>query len=186
MDYQLQVITLSVSDVDKATAFYTQRAGFTLDVDYRPASDFRVVQLTPPGSACSVQIGTGLTDAPPGSARATYLAVTDIEAAHRELTARGVTVSGIRHKSPIDDWKGGFRPVLTRSAATMPASPTSPTRTATPGSSRRSATGRRKEPAAASPRTDRHRRRHTQTVPGVPEPFGPPGARPRPAHAGPG
>jgi catechol 2,3-dioxygenase-like lactoylglutathione lyase family enzyme len=62
MDYQLQVVTLSVGDVDKATEFYTKQAGFTLDVDYRPASDFRVVQLTPPGSACSVQIGTGLTD----------------------------------------------------------------------------------------------------------------------------
>ena len=110
MDYQLQVITLPVSDVDQAAAFYTQRAGFTLDVDYHPAPGFRVVQLTPPGSACSIQIGTGLTIAPPGSSRATYLAVTDIQAAHRELTARGVTVSGIRHKSPIDDWKGGYEP----------------------------------------------------------------------------
>jgi catechol 2,3-dioxygenase-like lactoylglutathione lyase family enzyme len=110
MDYQLQVITVSVSDVDRAAAFYTQQAGFTLDVDYHPASGFRVMQLTPPGSACSVQIGTGLTDAPPGSARAIYLAVTDIEAARQELTGRGVTVSGIRHKSPVDDWTGGFRP----------------------------------------------------------------------------
>ena len=110
MDYPLQVITLSVSDFDKAAAFYTQQAGFTLDVDYHPAPGFRVVQLTPPGSACSIQIGTGLTDAPPGSARATYLAVTDIETAHRELTGRGVAVSGIRHKSPIDDWKGIYEP----------------------------------------------------------------------------
>ena len=110
MDYLLQVITLAVSDVDKAAAFYAQQAGFTLDVDYHPASDFRVVQLTPPGSACSIQIGAGLTDAPPGSASATYLAVTDIEAAHRELTRRGVTVSDIRHKSPIGDWKGGWQP----------------------------------------------------------------------------
>ena len=109
IDYQLQVITLSVSDVDEAKAFYTQQAGFTLDVDYHPASGFRVVQLTPPGSACSVQIGVGLTDVPPGSARATYLAVSDIEAAHRELTGRGVTVSGIRHKSPIGHWKGGWQ-----------------------------------------------------------------------------
>jgi len=110
MEYQLQVITLPVSDVDKAVAFYTGQAGFTLDVDYHPAPGFRVVQLTPPGSACSIQIGTGLTDAPPGSARATCVAVTDIQAAHQELTARGVTVSGIRHKSPIDDWKGGYEP----------------------------------------------------------------------------
>ena len=110
MDYLLQVITLSVSDVDEATAFYTQQAGFTLDVDYRPARGFRVVQLTPPGSACSVQIGTGLTDALRGSARATYLVVTDIEAARKELTGRGVTVSDVRHKSPVEDWTGGFRP----------------------------------------------------------------------------
>ena len=110
MDYQLQVVTLPVNDVDKAAAFYTQQAGFALDVDYHPAPGFRVVQLTPPGSACSIQIGAGLTDAPSGSARATYLAVTDIEAAHQELAGRGVTVSGIRHKSPIDDWKGAYEP----------------------------------------------------------------------------
>ena len=110
MDYKLQVITVSVSDVDKAAAFYAEQAGFTLDVDYHPAPGFRVVQLTPPGSACSIQFGAGLTDAPPGSARATYLAVTDIEAAHQELTARGVMVSGIQHKSPIGEWKGGYEP----------------------------------------------------------------------------
>lgn len=110
MDYQLQVVTLSVRDVDKAAAFYTEQAGFILDVDYHPAPGFRVVQLTPPGSACSVQLGVGLTDTPPGSARATYLAVTDIEAAHRELTGRGVPVSAVRHKSPADDWRGGWAP----------------------------------------------------------------------------
>jgi catechol 2,3-dioxygenase-like lactoylglutathione lyase family enzyme len=108
MDYAIQVITLSVTDVDKAAAFYTQQAGFTLDVDYHPASNFRVVQLTPPGSACSVQIGVGLTDSPAGSARATCLVVTDIEAARRELIGRGVAVSDVRHKSPVEDWKGGF------------------------------------------------------------------------------
>jgi hypothetical protein len=59
------VITLSVTDVDKAAAFYAQQVGFALDVDYHPAGDFRVVQLTPPGSACSVQVGVGLTDVPP-------------------------------------------------------------------------------------------------------------------------
>ena len=110
MDYQIQVITVPVSDVDEALAFYTQQAGFALDVDYHPAPGFRVVQLTPPGSACSVQIGAGLTDAAPGSARAAYLAVTDIEAARQELTRRGVKVSDIRHKSPIDGWTGGWQP----------------------------------------------------------------------------
>ena len=110
MDYQIQVVTVPVTDVDQAAAFYTQQAGFALDVDYHPAGDFRVVQLTPPGSACSVQFGVGLTDAAPGSARGTYLAVTDIEAARCELAERGVKVSAIRHKSPVDDWKGGWQP----------------------------------------------------------------------------
>ena len=110
MDYQIQVITVPVSDVDEALAFYTRQAGFTLDVDYYPATGFRVVQFTPPGSACSVQIGTGLTDAAPGTVRNTYLAVTDIEAARTELTEGGVTISPIRHKSPVDDWRGGFQP----------------------------------------------------------------------------
>jgi catechol 2,3-dioxygenase-like lactoylglutathione lyase family enzyme len=85
MDCQIQVVTVPVTDVDRASDFYTQQAGFVLDVDYHPVPGFRVVQLTPPGSACSIQIGTGLTNAPPGSARAIYLAVTDIEAARREL-----------------------------------------------------------------------------------------------------
>ena len=110
MEYHLDVITLPVSDVDRAAAFYVEKAGFTLDVDYHPSADFRVVQLTPPGSTCSIQIGTGLTEAPPGSTRSTYLIVSDIEAAHRELSARGVDVSEVRHKAPIDDWKGGWRP----------------------------------------------------------------------------
>ena len=110
MDYQLQVITLSVSDVDEAAAFYTRQAGFTLDVDYHPVPGFRVVQLTPPGSACSVQLGAGLTDAAPGSARATCLVVADIEAARAELVARGVKVSDIRHKSPVETWAGGWAP----------------------------------------------------------------------------
>ena len=110
MDYRIEVITLPVSDVDAAVRFYTERAGFTLDVDYRPNSRFRVVQLSPPGSACSVQLGVGLTDATPGSARTTVLVVTDIEAARRELTGRGLAVSPIRHKSAIDDWQGDYSP----------------------------------------------------------------------------
>ena|SRR6266850_3127205 len=109
MDYRLEVITLPVSDVDAAVRFYTERAGFTLDVDYRPNSRFRVVQLTPPGSSCSVQLGVGLTDAKPGSARTTVLVVTDIEAARRELTRRGLAVSPIRHKASTD-WQGDYSP----------------------------------------------------------------------------
>ncbi|MFJ1767046.1 VOC family protein [Amycolatopsis sp. NPDC088138] len=113
MDYRIEVLTLPVADVDRAARFYTEQAGFTLDVDYRPNEEFRVVQLTPPGSACSIQFGTGLTDAAPGSARAGYLVVADIEAAHRELAGRGVPVGAIRHKKTVDrqaDWQGDFAP----------------------------------------------------------------------------
>ena len=75
------MITLPVSDVDRALRFYVDQVGFTLDVDYSPNGDFRVVQVTPPGSSCSIQIGNGLTDAPAGSVRNVYLVVTDLEAA---------------------------------------------------------------------------------------------------------
>jgi hypothetical protein len=110
MDYKLEVLTLPVSDVDRAVAFDTEKAGFVLDIDYHPSLDFRVVQLTPPGSGCSIQIGVGLTDAPPGSARTTYLTVADIELARRCLSERGVNVSLVRHKSPIDEWQGDWEP----------------------------------------------------------------------------
>jgi catechol 2,3-dioxygenase-like lactoylglutathione lyase family enzyme len=110
MKFQLEVVTLAVTDVDRAAAFYTQGVGFVLDVDYCPTPDFRVVQLTPPGSACSIQIGVGLTDASPGSARLTYLAVTDIEAARQQLAENGVAVSPVRHKSPIEKWTGDCKP----------------------------------------------------------------------------
>lgn len=107
MDYRIEVITLPVSDVDRARRFYVEQLGFALDVDYQPNDRFRVVQLTPPGSACSVQLGVGLTDAAPGSARTTYLVVTDIQAAHRELTVRGAPVGPIRHKAGTD-WQGDY------------------------------------------------------------------------------
>src|SRR5258708_33335544 len=110
MDSRLEVIILPVSDVDAAGRFYTERAAFTLDADYRPNSRFRVIQLPPPGSSCSVQFGAGLTDAKPGSARTTVLVVTDIEAARRELTGRGLAISPIRHKAAIDDWQGDYSP----------------------------------------------------------------------------
>lgn len=109
MDYRIEVLTLPVADVDRAARFYVEQVGFALDVDYRPHDEFRVVQLTPPGSACSIQFGTGLTDAAPGSARAGYLVVADLEAAHRELSTRGVPVSEIRHKKSAD-WQGDFAP----------------------------------------------------------------------------
>jgi len=106
--FSVEVITLPVSDVDRALRFYVDRVGFTLDVDYAPNDAFRVVQLTPPGSACSIQIGKGLTNAVAGSVRNVYLVVTDLEAARGRLLERGVEVSAIRHKVPIDAWNGGF------------------------------------------------------------------------------
>jgi catechol 2,3-dioxygenase-like lactoylglutathione lyase family enzyme len=110
MEFALEVVTVPVSDVDRSLAFYTGQLGFTLDVDYGPAADFRVVQVTPPGSACSAQFGVGLTDAQPGSLRGIYLVVDDLERAHRELTARGVPVGELRHKTPKATWAGAFRP----------------------------------------------------------------------------
>ncbi|MET8248658.1 VOC family protein [Streptomyces sp. NPDC005202] len=110
MECKLEVVILPVSGVDRSLAFYTERLGFRLDVDYGPSPDFRVVQLTPEGSACSVQIGVGLTDAEPGSVRGLYLVVPDLEAARAELVDRGVDVGEIKHKAPVDTWKGGFAP----------------------------------------------------------------------------
>ena len=97
MDFKLELVLVPVSDVDRAKAFYLERAGFTLDVDHRAGDEFRVVQLTPPGSACSISIGVGITDAAPGSYRGTHLVVTDIERAREELVARGVEVSPVKH-----------------------------------------------------------------------------------------
>ena len=92
----VEVITLPVSDVERALRFYVDQVGFTLDVDYSPNDAFRVVQLTPPGSSCTIQIGSEFTDAPVGSLRKVYLVVTDLEAA---LLERGVEVGAeIRHK----------------------------------------------------------------------------------------
>ena len=108
MKLSLEVVTLAVLDVDRALTFYTEQVGFHLDVDYAPDDDFRVVQLTPPGSGVSIQFGVGLTEAEPGSTRGTYLVVTDIEVARDALVARGVRASGIRHKSRLPDWRGGF------------------------------------------------------------------------------
>jgi catechol 2,3-dioxygenase-like lactoylglutathione lyase family enzyme len=111
MDMRLELVLIPVSDVDRAKAFYTERLGFVLDVDTSPTEGFRVVQLTPPGSSCSITIGTGLTDAEPGSYRGTHLVVTDIEAAHAELVERGVEVSDIRHFDRVKgEWQPGADP----------------------------------------------------------------------------
>ena len=101
MTFSIEVLSLPVSDVNRALRFYVDRPGFSLDVDYAPNDAFRVVQITPPGSSCSIQIGKGLTDALTGSFRNTYLVVTDLEAA-RDRLLEGVEVSAIRHKVPLD------------------------------------------------------------------------------------
>ena len=97
MDFKLELVLLPVADVERAKTFYTEKVGCNLDVDHRAGDDFRVVQMTPPGSACSITIGTGISDAEPGSYRGTHLVVKDIEAARAELVERGVEVSDIRH-----------------------------------------------------------------------------------------
>ena len=96
MDWKLEVVTVPVSDVDRAKAFYADQVGFVLDVDHRDG-DFRVVQLTPPGSACSITFGPTLNPSEPGSLGGLQLVVDDIEQAHRELDDRGVEVSEIQH-----------------------------------------------------------------------------------------
>ena len=106
--FSIEVITPPVSDVARALRFYVDQVGFTLEVDYSPNDTFRVVQLTPPGSGCSIQIGNGLTDAPVGSLRNVYLVVADLEAARSGLLERGVEVGEIRHKTPIGAWDGSF------------------------------------------------------------------------------
>jgi catechol 2,3-dioxygenase-like lactoylglutathione lyase family enzyme len=112
LTFSVEVITLPVSDVERALRFYVDQIGFRLDVDYAPNDAFRVVQLTPPGSRCSIQIGKGLTDAPVGSVRNVYLVVEDIEAVRSRLFERGVEVSEIRHKTPVGAWDGNFAPGL--------------------------------------------------------------------------
>ncbi len=96
MDMKLEVVVVPVSDVDKAKDFY-QGLGWRLDADFAQSEDFRVVQLTPPGSPCSVIFGTGLTSAAPGSADGLQLVVTDIDAARAELISRGAVVSEVYH-----------------------------------------------------------------------------------------
>jgi len=112
LTFSVEVITIPVTDVDRALRFYKDQLGFHLDVDFSPKDGFRVVQLTPPGSGCSIQIGKGLTDAPVGSLRNVYLVVTDLDAARSQLLERNVAVSSIRHKTPIGAWDGGFAPGL--------------------------------------------------------------------------
>jgi predicted enzyme related to lactoylglutathione lyase len=97
MDWKLELVAIPVSDVDRAKAFYTEKVGFSADHDHRVSDEIRFVQLTPPGSACSIALGTGIINTPPGSVQGLQLVVSDIEAARAELVERGVEVSEVQN-----------------------------------------------------------------------------------------
>ena len=97
MDWKLEVVMVPVADVDRAKRFYHEQVGFVVDHDTRVGDDVRVVQLTPPGSACSIVLGAGLGESVPGSLQGVQLVVADIEAARAELVERGVQVSAVQH-----------------------------------------------------------------------------------------
>lgn len=101
MDFKLELVAVPVSDVDRAKAFYTERVGFHADHDHTVTETLRFVQLTPPGSACSIAIGTGVVDTDPGSVQGLQLVVADIDAAREELLGRGVAVG------PVQDFPWG-------------------------------------------------------------------------------
>jgi predicted enzyme related to lactoylglutathione lyase len=95
MDFKLELVAVPVTDVDRAKAFYVDKVGFNADHDHTVSEEIRFVQLTPPGSACSIALGKGVTDAALGSVKGLQLVVADIEAARAELAGRGVDVSGV-------------------------------------------------------------------------------------------
>ena len=96
MDFRLELVAVPVTDVDRAKIFYAEHVGFTADHDHRVSDEIRFVQLTPPGSACSIALGNGITDASPGSVRGLQMVVSDIHAARAELVGRGVDVSEVQ------------------------------------------------------------------------------------------
>jgi predicted enzyme related to lactoylglutathione lyase len=96
MDWRLELVQVPVSDVDRAKAFYTEKVGFNADHDHQVSDEIRFVQLTPPGSGCSIAIGTGLGEMAPGSVQGLQLVVSDISQAHAELVERGVDVSDVQ------------------------------------------------------------------------------------------
>jgi predicted enzyme related to lactoylglutathione lyase len=96
MDWKLELVAVPVTDVDRAKSFYADKVGFNADHDHRVSDEIRFVQLTPPGSACSIALGIGITDAQPGAVRGLQMVVANIHAAHAELTARGVQVSEVQ------------------------------------------------------------------------------------------
>jgi predicted enzyme related to lactoylglutathione lyase len=96
MDMKLELVPVPVTDVDRAKTFYAEKVGFQVDLDVTPSDEMRVVQLTPPGSACSIAVGTGIVETPPGSVQGLHLVVSDIEAAGAQLVERGVEVEEVQ------------------------------------------------------------------------------------------
>lgn len=109
MDWKIEVVVMPVADVDRAKRFYAEQCGFVVDLDHQATESMRLVQLTPPGSACSISIGTGITDAEPGSVRGLQIVVDDIDAARADLVDHGVEVSPIQHfvDGAWEDGRGG-------------------------------------------------------------------------------
>ncbi len=105
MDYRLEVVTVPVSDVDRALEFYAQKLGFAVDIDYRVSEEVRLVQLTPPGSSCSIHLGRGTINTKPGDLDGVFLVVSDVRAARADLVERDVAVGEIQ---VFDD--GAYRP----------------------------------------------------------------------------
>jgi predicted enzyme related to lactoylglutathione lyase len=109
MDMKLELLPIPVTDVDRAKAFYSEHVGFAVDFDHAPNDEMRMVQLTPPGSGCSIMVGTGTIDTEPGSVRGVQLVVDDVEAVRDRLAERGVEISPVRHfeDGAWIDGKGG-------------------------------------------------------------------------------
>ena len=157
VDLKLEVVVIPVSDVDRAKRFYGS-LGWRLDADFAFDNGFRVVQFTPPGSGCSIQFGTNITAAAPGSAQGLYLIVSDIEAARDELVARGAEISEVFHAATPGaqfqrgrherSSRAGLRPITPATAR----SPRSAIQTATAGCSRRSRRGFPDEDSASTSR----------------------------------
>ena len=115
MDFKLEVVVVPVSDVDRAKAFYADTLGFHVDVDDSPNEHFRIVQLTPTGSGCSITIGKGIARMEPGTLKGLQICVGDIDAAHALLTERGATISAVQHHDGTgfvdgkgDEWNSFF------------------------------------------------------------------------------
>jgi catechol 2,3-dioxygenase-like lactoylglutathione lyase family enzyme len=96
MDWKIELVAIPVSDDDRAIEFYTEKLGFVLDYDHHVSDELRFIQLTPPGSACSIVLGKGITEMPPGSQKGVQIVISDADAAHAELSARGVEVGDIQ------------------------------------------------------------------------------------------